>query len=79
MVYSTKIILKMALQPVAAANAMYIETDAYRLPGHQSYNTPVNPMFSKLPAYIFRRRNAVCEDSIKAVIKQLQERNIISS
>jgi len=67
----------MALQPIAAAN-MYVETDGYGLQG-RAFSAPVNPMFPKLPPYIFRRRNAVCEDSIRAAIKQLQEKRIITS
>jgi len=67
----------MALEPITATN-MYIETESYRISNH-TCNVSLNPMFPKLSPYIFRRRNAVCEDSIKAVIKQLQEKNIIQS
>lgn len=69
----------MALQPLAATSHILIDTDSYRLSSAHSYNTPVNPLFPKLSPYIFRRRNAASEDSIRAVIKQLQERNVISS
>jgi len=44
-----------------------------------SYSAPHNPEIKNIPSYVFKRRNAVCEESIKAAIKQLQEKNIVSS
>ncbi|KAG4100042.1 hypothetical protein H8356DRAFT_935788 [Neocallimastix lanati (nom. inval.)] len=70
----------MALEPIAATatTTMYIETEPYRI-SNNICNVPINPMFPKLSPYIFRRRNAVCEDSIRAVIEQLKEKNIVQS